>query len=573
MKKLILVIALGAIGFGASAQVKVSNSGNVGIGTITPAYSLDVLGSNGSPDNRNFRVLYKHGGYLTNTEFSALTYTTLAGGNNWTALYAKQGSASKAGVFDGDVLFWGNVGIGKATSNYKLDVSGAGHFGTGNGNGVIAGTYTCQCGYTRPAVYSNSNIYKLYLGTPNNWAQATYSLDIHYYNLLQKVNDMAYYHPCFNDNIMAKLDGIGLYEITDFRGFSSEQMQRYVFSADELQGVFPELVFVSDTCDGGDSVQKAINYIGMVPILTAGINEQQAEIKTLQGMVSELSDMVNEIQGNNENVEILGTLRVINHVDYPDIAAQISVNQDLTKAFLVTNTFAVADTNVFCIYGNGDVNAKKIYAEEIIVSPNAMNIFLPEILSEKEINKNGVNLLDMQGKLLMKIEELTLHIIEQQKHIEALQQVAFMQEVDLNGVGNTMDELQSIVYELQNRIMACCGKDDTTSSDNHKSNNGNYHGNKHSQYPLQQDKPILYQNTPNPFSSNTEISCDIPISFNSAFIYVYNLQGVELMSFPITQTGYSAVTVYASALPAGMYLYTLVVDGVIIDTKRMILTK
>jgi len=48
---------------------------------------------------------------------------------------------------------------------------------------------------------------------------------------------------------------------------------------------------------------------------------------------------------------------------------------------------------------------------------------------------------------------------------------------------------------------------------------------------------------------------------------------VELMSFPIIQIGFNIITVYASALPAGMYLYTLVVDGVIIDTKRMILTK
>ena len=54
---------------------------------------------------------------MTNTEFSALTHTTLAGGNYWTALFAKQGSASKAGVFDGDVTFMnGKVGIG---TNWK----------------------------------------------------------------------------------------------------------------------------------------------------------------------------------------------------------------------------------------------------------------------------------------------------------------------------------------------------------------------------------------------------------------------------------------------------------------------
>ena len=41
----------------------------------------------------------------------------------------------------------------------------------------------------------------------------------------------------------------------------------------------------------------------------------------------------------------------------------------------------------------------------------------------------------------------------------------------------------------------------------------------------------------------------------------------------IVQTGFSTVSVYASSLPAGMYLYALVVDNVIIDTKGMTLTE
>ena len=82
----------------------------------------------------------------------------------------------------------------------------------------------------------------------------------------------------------------------------------------------------------------------------------------------------------------------------------------------------------------------------------------------------------------------------------------------------------------------------------------------------------MYQNIPNPFSANTEISCNIPEVNNNAYIYVYNLQGIELKSFPVKQ-GYNTVTVYASELPAGMYLYTLVVVNDIVDTKRMILTK
>jgi len=49
------------------------------------------------------------------------------------------------------------------------------------------------------------------------------------------------------------------------------------------------------------------------------------------------------------------------------------------------------------------------------------NKHLPEIPSAKEIEENGLNLGEMQAKLLQKIEELTLHAIEQQKLIEELQ--------------------------------------------------------------------------------------------------------------------------------------------------------
>lgn len=50
------------------------------------------------------------------------------------------------------------------------------------------------------------------------------------------------------------------------------------------------------------------------------------------------------------------------------------------------------------------------------------NRHLPEIPSEKEMQKNGLNLNEMQIKLLQKVEELTLYVIEQQKEIKSLKQ-------------------------------------------------------------------------------------------------------------------------------------------------------
>jgi len=46
---------------------------------------------------------------------------------------------------------------------------------------------------------------------------------------------------------------------------------------------------------------------------------------------------------------------------------------------------------------------------------------LPNIPSAKEVEENGVNLGDMQGKLLQKVEELTLYIIEQEKQMKELE--------------------------------------------------------------------------------------------------------------------------------------------------------
>ncbi|NDP21871.1 MAG: hypothetical protein GZ091_12445 [Paludibacter sp.] len=49
------------------------------------------------------------------------------------------------------------------------------------------------------------------------------------------------------------------------------------------------------------------------------------------------------------------------------------------------------------------------------------NSHLPEIPSATEVSKNGMNMGEMQNKLLQKIEELTLYMIEQQKRIEQLE--------------------------------------------------------------------------------------------------------------------------------------------------------
>jgi len=85
-------------------------------------------------------------------------------------------------------------------------------------------------------------------------------------------------------------------------------------------------------------------------------------------------------------------------------------------------------------------------------------------------------------------------------------------------------------------------------------------------------KAVLYQNTPNPFNVSTTIQYNIPDNSNNAVIYIFNLLGSLISKKTLTSRGEGSISISASELNAGMYNYTLVVDGVEISSKRMILT-
>ena len=83
----------------------------------------------------------------------------------------------------------------------------------------------------------------------------------------------------------------------------------------------------------------------------------------------------------------------------------------------------------------------------------------------------------------------------------------------------------------------------------------------------------LYQNTPNPFTSTSEIRYELPRNATDAAIYIFDMQGTPVKRFALTECGSGSVTVGSSELKAGIYAYSLIVDGKEVDNRRMILTK
>ena len=54
---------------------------------------------------------------------------------------------------------------------------------------------------------------------------------------------------------------------------------------------------------------------------------------------------------------------------------------------------------------------------------------------------------------------------------------------------------------------------------------------------------------------------------------IYNLEGKELKNIQVDKRGEASIEISANDLSAGMYLYALIVDGKVVDTKRLILTR
>jgi len=87
------------------------------------------------------------------------------------------------------------------------------------------------------------------------------------------------------------------------------------------------------------------------------------------------------------------------------------------------------------------------------------------------------------------------------------------------------------------------------------------------------DQVRMDQNKPNPFSGSTVISLNVPETVKQANIFIYDLSGKQIQSLPVTERGETDITVYASGLSAGMFVYTLVVDGQVKVTRRMIVSE
>jgi hypothetical protein len=320
-KKLLVTAAICAItGNVANAQIKVLNNGDIitdkkiGIGVTNPTEKLHVYGN------------IKIGTFSPNRKLEVL----------------------------GNVKIFTTLGMCVDCTNYGITIENHNH----NFPGPVNSNF--------PTIYGLNGSFCI--GHSGNWANSIYVSTVNYQNSFQP-SDMRWkenIQPC--TSLLSKIKKVHSYNynFTEeyFKNFDSIQRKQIQktecgFLAQELQEIFPNLV--RDI----DSNMLGINYIGMIPILTAAINEMQKGTETRDSVIDALMQKVESL----ENALI--------------VCCNSGGNKKSIQSFELTDPTAVDELKVF-------QNVPNPFNETTIIT-----CYIPG-----NIQKVELCVYDMQGSLL-----------------------------------------------------------------------------------------------------------------------------------------------------------------------------
>lgn len=311
------------------------NSQDVGIGTFIPEAKLHIV-DNTNPGAGQIKLTE------TETDDARITFNNVTYPEHWD-LKASTGSSASTSYMrmnynnEDDVLSIrgsGQIGINDVIPSYPLEINGAGASRTLNLYNELPPTFGSSFNYgirvtlTQAANSGSPRLINIYGVTTDTDSDENYGI----YGSAQNAETSSYgvfgntptndgYAGYFNGNVfstgtytpsdpkfkkeMHNLEG-GLekvleltpltyqYRLDEFPEMNFEDKEHFGFNAEEIEQVFPTLI--NQTYQPIDDPEndregdrgtwfKAVNYQGLIPILTKAIQEQQAVISALEDRI------------------------------------------------------------------------------------------------------------------------------------------------------------------------------------------------------------------------------------------------------------------------------------------------
>lgn len=374
-------------------------AGNIGIGLSTPAYKLDVSGDINISSGSVFRINGKQ------TLYDDAPNQNMFVGDN--AGIALNGGYNNTGV--------GPLSLNKNTNgNYNTAV-GANSLtaNTGGASNTAVGEksmYSNTTGYYNVALGSGA----LYSNTTSN-----YNIAIGFQALYK--NTAAY-------NV-----GIGhqsMYNTTT--GGDNTALGFNALYANTTGGANAAFGYNALKSSSGSGLNTAVGWQAMVSTTTGtqnvAVGSSALIINTTGTGITAIGSAADVATNNLSNATAIGYHAI--------------VSQSNSLVLGGTGNYAVnvgigTTTPQYTLSVNGTIQAKEVRVEtgwsDFVFEKNYklrslnevekyinQNHHLPEIPSASDIQKNGLAVADVQTKMMQKIEELTLYIIQLQKEIDQL---------------------------------------------------------------------------------------------------------------------------------------------------------
>lgn len=268
---------------------------------------------------------------------------------------------------------------------------------------------------------------------------------------------------------------------------------------------------------------------------------------------------------------------VINHTANADWQNAISttLSHSLSTTYGVTynntGTFYVAGAGWIYSQGNylgSDINIKDdIHAIDSASSKlNRLNGVIYKLKKEKQSPAlYGGTAQEYMGVIAQDVEKVAPQAVKTVH--DGTKAVAYEMLIGLLIEG--FKEQSAKVTKLESDLNSCCTKNGGVKTtqrtiNSNTSDDANV---------INEAQSFIKQNKPNPFSNETIIEYNIVSKSNTASIMIFDMNGKLLKTFPVKEQGKGQLTINGKELSAGLYHYSLVVDGQEIDTKKMIITE
>jgi hypothetical protein len=533
----------------AKFNVKQSHNHNAHINTIGANFINNDIGSELS--------LTFYGVY---SEAIGLQSPNLRNSNIAGYFNATNGSINKAVV--------GNITIPNAFTSGLFSINRGAEFKVSGKGSNNVGSYSYVVNATHTNIGTQSEVYSTNSETQNNYgglfvasnaASINYGIKAsasgpftstvragYFSGLVEATNVPIPSDIMFKDNVVSEKNALEkiskLHPVsykmktTDFPQFHFSENLHHGFIIQELEQYLPELVYQSvhpGTIDslGNEIVAplsyKSLDYMGVISINTQAINElnQKVDKQTLSDQV--LKTNIQPLTNSLEKVLAMNGISYDwNYTSYPEMSFDSS-NHIGFKAQEINQI----DERLTYLDANDLMHVEYDKVVPLVVeSIQEMN----EIIEQKDSLINALN---------EKVNALNTQVLDQNTRLSQIESCLAslgICEVNQSAIQRTSDELQQ---QMINKIQVNLSNKNSI---------------------------VLKQNVPNPYSESTVIEYIIPISVQKAQIQFFDSFGKLIHSVDLVARGKGELTVFANDLSSGLYTYTLVADGKVVTSKKMV---